>query len=209
MTTLYRVNGSLKNENLTSADSIILVENSNTTSPTTVAENRNYSFENRPVFIQKDSTDSNDINMLFEYYLERFKENETNFIYVLIHSYFEDGMDNPAIDMLNSYFELSPYPSISWFSTFFNTHLKEPNISYRLLRCLCNYKYRKFSKNLISFVRGALNDKSVEVQEAAFMVLESWRTQECLDVIESTQCINPLLEDYVKILRAELEQELC
>ena len=209
MATTYQIKSTLNNEFITTADNIILVENSNTTSPTTIAENRNYSFEDRPIFIQKDSTDSNDINRLFEYYLDRFKENETNFLYVLTHSYFEDGMDNPAIDMLNSYFELSPYPSISWFSTFFNTHLQEPNITYRLLRCLCNYKYRQYSKNLISFVRGSLNDKSVEVQESAFMVLESWRTQECLDVIESTQCVNPLLEDYVNILRAELEQELC
>lgn len=209
MATTYQINRTHNSEYLTSADNIILVENSNTTSPTLVAENNNYSFENSHKFIQKDSTDSNDINRLFEYYLNRFKENETNFLYVLTHSYFEDGMDNPAIDMLNSYFELSPYPSISWFSTFFNTHLQEPNITYRLLRCLCNYKYRQYSKNLISFVRGSLNDKSVEVQESAFMVLESWRTQECLDVIESTQCVNPLLEDYVNILRAELEQELC
>lgn len=159
--------------------------------------------------LQKDSTETEKMNRIFEHYLHMFQKNEQNFLFCLTHSSFEDGMYNEAADIIKTYFDLSPYPAISWFATVFNSHIQDPNVSYRLLRCLCNSRYRKYSKNLISFVRGALNDHSVEVQEAAFMVLENWRTQECLDVIEHTGFINPLLETYVMTLKYELKEELC
>lgn len=159
--------------------------------------------------LQKDSTETDKMNRLFEHYLHMFQKNESSFLYCLSHSSFADGMNNEAANVMKSYFELSPYPAISWFATLFNDHIKDSNISFRLLRCLCDSSYRKYSRNLISFVRGALNDKNVEVQEAAFMVLENWRTKECLDVIENTKYVNPLLETYASSLKEELKEELC
>lgn len=159
--------------------------------------------------IKKDSTSTEDMHRVFEHYLHIFSKNEPNFIHTLTHSIFEDGMENEASNLLKSYFALSPYPAISWFSTVFNSHLNDPNVSYRLLRCLCNKQYSTYSKNLISFVRGALNDKSIEVQESAFMVLESWRNKECLDVLENTNYVNPILAEYAESLKNELRDELC
>lgn len=187
----------------------LVFENSNSTRPSLLVESLNFTFDNQQTSLLIDSTDSKDITVAFEHYLTKFQESEANFIYTLTHSYFEDGMDNDAISALKSYFDLSPYPAISWFATLFNSHLQEPNITYRLLRCICDRTYSKYSKNLISFVRGSLNDKNIEVQEAAIMVLERWRTKECLDVIESTKYVNPLLEDYANTLKEELREELC
>ena len=57
-------------------------------------------------------------------------------------------------------------------------------------------------------VSGLRSEVSAE-QEAAIMVIEEWRTKECLEAIRSVhKFASDMIEDYAKMVADELEEEL-
>ena len=60
----------------------------------------------------------------------------------------------------------------------------------------------------IPMVRSGLSDKSTLIQEAAIMIIEEWRTKECLDALERTELTSQWIKEYANSVINELKEEL-
>lgn len=60
----------------------------------------------------------------------------------------------------------------------------------------------------IPMVRSGLSDKSTLIQEAAIMIIEEWRTKECLDALERTVLASQWIQEYANSVIKELKGEL-
>ena len=66
-----------------------------------------------------------------------------------------------------------------------------------------------YSDTLLPMVIAGLNAPSSKTQEAALMVIEEWRTKQCLDALKTyLNRSSRLIERYAKVVETELEEEL-
>lgn len=61
---------------------------------------------------------------------------------------------------------------------------------------------------LLPIVKAGLADKSSMVQEAAIMVIEQWRTKNCLEALETSTFHSKMIEVYANQIIEELKEEL-
>lgn len=65
------------------------------------------------------------------------------------------------------------------------------------------------SDMLLPIVIAGLANINSKTQEAALMVIEQWRTKNCLDALQTTNFSSVWLKEYAKQIEAELIEELC
>ena len=61
---------------------------------------------------------------------------------------------------------------------------------------------------LLPLVKAGLSDNSSKAQEAAIMVIEKWRSKNCLDAIQTAQFQSKWIREYAKQIELELITEL-
>lgn len=127
--------------------------------------------------------------------------------YLILHSTFEDGMTNPAIETVRHIFYRSPYIAGSWLSFLFSNNQTNDKLISGLLRIIATFE-KKYSGMFIPMVRSGLSDKSTLIQEAAIMIIEEWRTKECLDALERTVLASQWVQEYANSVIKELKEEL-
>lgn len=155
-----------------------------------------------------DGTSTAVINQKNEIDKQEFDKQSYKFLYLLRHTVFEDGMENEATSFFRKMQERNKYVAICWLQEFWSDHQEEPSVVEGIVRIIGSITDKAYWKPLISIVRSGLTDKSKPVQEAAIMVVESWRTLACYQALKQTQFEDGWIKDYAKEVMIELEDEL-
>ena len=121
---------------------------------------------------------------------------------------FEDGYRNALTNRFDEFYDLNPTVSLIWLYSFYNKNQKDDSVREGILRILSFIDNAEVRDIMLTMVKTSLNDINPSIQEVAMMVIENWRTAECLAALETTQFANPWMKDYSKKIIAELKVEL-
>lgn len=96
----------------------------------------------------------------------------------------------------------------SWLSTIYSSYQKDAVVLAGLLRIIELTIRNEDVDILLPIVKAGLADKSSMVQEAAIMVIEQWRTKNCLEALETSTFHSKMIEVYANQIIEELKEEL-
>lgn len=156
---------------------------------------------------ETESTSDVDIRKADITYLNALLNISDKVVYLILHSHFEDGMTNPAIETVRDIFYRRPFIAASWICMIFSSNQDNDRIISGLLRIIATFD-KSYSSIFIPIVRSGLSDKSPLTQEAAIMVIEEWRTEECLSALECTNLASQWIKEYAESVIDELKEEL-
>lgn len=149
--------------------------------------------------------DINKENEQFRQFLERQTK---SFISTLLWTDFEDGMENEITRLVGDFMGKNRYVTYCWLNQLFNDNRSTPVITSGLLRTLAMVVKREDADIMLSMVVAGLSSQHPEDQEAAIMVVEKWRTKECLDAMNNTIYGSDWVKEYAMQVADELREEL-
>lgn len=155
-----------------------------------------------------DSTDSNEINNKNEDFLNILKSHSSDFTTSIKKADFEDGMMNDVADEVEAYINQNKYATYLWLNSLYSHNQTDYKVISGLLRIIGLTIDIQDSDLLLPIVKCGLNDSHIETQEAALMVIEKWRTKECLDALNTSHFSSKWISKYAASIVKELEEEL-
>lgn len=155
-----------------------------------------------------DNTRSDDINKENERFNSFLESRRQAFIQMLTWVDFEDGMENEVTRLVSGYMKKNRYVTYCWLNKVFSDYRQEPIITSGILRTLVMVVNKSDADYMLPMVTVGLSSKYSEDQEAAIMVVEKWRTKECLDALLSTTYGSDWVKEYALQVAAELKEEL-
>lgn len=154
------------------------------------------------------NTNDEDINKTNERFMKSLELQSKDFIRMLVWTDFEDGMENEVTNLVASYMEKNRYVTYCWLNKLFNANRTRPNITSGLLRTLAMVVNKNDAGIMLSMVTTGLSSLHSEDQEAAIMVVEKWRTKECLEAMCNTTYGSDWVKEYAMQVIEELKNEL-
>lgn len=158
--------------------------------------------------VSLDATDTSSINQVNKAYLERLKQRSSAFVNSLVRTEFEDGMDNDLTEEVLNYVKGNQMATYLWLNTIYSSNQTDDVILSGLLRIIASVVDVEDSDLLLPMVKAALSDRSSNAQEAAVMVIEKWRTKNCLDALKTANIQSSWVRSYAKSVEKELISEL-
>lgn len=158
--------------------------------------------------VAKDSTESSAINNQNDEYLNFLRSRSESFAIAIKRADFEDGMMNDVTYEVESYLSTNKFATCLWLNSLYSKNQKDYELVSGLLRIIGLTIERSNSDLLLPIVKCGLADNHSETQEAALMVIERWRTKECLDALKTTNFTSKMISKYAKAIAKELEEEL-
>lgn len=155
-----------------------------------------------------ESTDSNDIEMQNRKVFAQLQKYTLTFVRILKRTDFEDGMTNYVSDVVEDFIKSNSFVTYSWLSTIYSNYQKDAVVLAGLLRIIELTIRNEDVDILLPIVKAGLADKSSMVQEAAIMVIEQWRTKNCLEALETATFHSKMIEVYANQIIEELKEEL-
>lgn len=155
-----------------------------------------------------ESTDSNDIEMQNRKVFAQLQKYTLTFVRILKRTDFEDGMTNYVSDVVEDFIKSNSFVTYSWLSTIYSSYQKDAVVLAGLLRIIELTIRNEDVEILLPIVKAGLADKSSMVQEAAIMVIEQWRTKNCLEALETSTFHSKMIEVYANQIIEELKEEL-
>lgn len=155
-----------------------------------------------------ESTDSNDIEMQNRKVFAQLQKYTLTFVRILKRTDFEDGMTNYVSDVVEDFIKSNSFVTYSWLYTIYSNYQKDAVVLAGLLRIIELTIRNEDVDMLLPIVKAGLADKSSMVQEAAIMVIEQWRTKNCLDALETATFHSKMIELYANQIIEELKEEL-
>jgi hypothetical protein len=157
----------------------------------------------------KDSTSSADLNRMNEEFHSSFSKRTQTFVWTLQHIDFEDGVENDIIKEVEGYIKTNRFVTYLWLHSIYSNNQKDIDVLAGLLRIIGMTVEKEDTDMLLTMVKAGLSDSHSKTQEAALMVIEQWRTRNCLIAIETAPSFNSSwLCDYAKQIESELNEEL-
>ena len=152
-------------------------------------------------------------------YTKYLRENESLFLNILSQTDFEDGCSNPAIEYVENNLIQNSYATSMWLNELLtkypidcNNKEKSSFVQYGVLRIISflgDKDYLDYIKgNLLLMIKVSLKSDINYVQEAALMVIESWRDRESLSLLNDVTFSDSLLQQYSDALKNEISDEL-
>ena len=161
------------------------------------------------VSASRDNTRDFDINVINQKDLVFFRSQSSNVVNVIKYSEFEDGMNNDASNLIESFVERNRFVAYNWINELYSKNQNAPKIIEGLLRSVAMCTPPDDFSIMMPMVRAALGSKHGEEQEAALMVIEEWRTKECFDAICNVRNFSSeWMQEYADKVKKELRQEL-
>lgn len=180
-------------------------EDTNIITPDIDASSSGRQFQNDNV----ESTDSEDINTRNKNFKSFLDERSKPFISNLKHTDFEDGMENDVIREVEGYLAINEDVTLLWMHSIYSNNQKDADILSALLRIIGMTVDSKCADMLLPMVKAGLADPNSKTQEAALMVIEEWRTKNCLDAIETAPNFSSAwIGKYAEQVKSELKEEL-
>lgn len=158
--------------------------------------------------ILDESTDTASLNAINERFLIQLRNRTDSFLNALAKTDFENGLSNDVTEEVQSYYSINKSVTINWLYEIYSKNQKNSIIIEGLLQIIAMTIPASDSNSLLPIVKCGLTDISPEAQEASIAVIESWRTKECLDALQTTLFRSKWMESYAKKVEKELEAEL-
>ena len=157
----------------------------------------------------KDSTSSADLNRMNEEFHSSLSKRTQTFVWTLQHIDFEDGVENDIIKEVEGYIKTNRFVTYLWLHSIYSNNPKDIDVLAGLLRIIGMTVEKEDTDMLLTMVKAGISDYQSKTQEAALMVIEQWRTRNCLIAIETAPSFNSSwLCDYAKQIESELNEEL-
>ena len=133
----------------------------------------------------------------------------TSFVNLLHHTVFEDGMNNPAIDIVRRIYQLEPYMTVTWLYGVYGMSQNDHVVIDGVLRIIAFLEIPSdVAVSFIPMLSLALLDESINCQEAAIMICEVWRSKECLEALQKATISDSPLKDYADSVISEISKEI-
>ncbi len=158
--------------------------------------------------VSPDSTNTVDINAVNRAYKTRLAEETDVFVQTLLRTDFEDGMENDLTEEVKGYIQDNALATYSWLAHIYSNNQKNENVIAGLLRIIAMDVEEEDYDDLLPIVKAGLSDYGSSAQEAAVMVIEKWRTKNCLDALQTAPIQTPWIRSYAKRVEKELIKEL-
>jgi len=156
-----------------------------------------------------ENTRVNDVNKANQEYFEYLQSRSEEIATAIMRTEFEDGMDNDVTLLIKSFAKRNKAATYNWLDELYSTHLRHSSVLQGILRTLAMITERGDENILLPMVVASLRSNNSAEQEAAIMVIEEWRTKECLEALCSTQKYSSeMIADYAKMVTKELKEEL-
>ena len=150
-----------------------------------------------------------DVNKANQEYLEYLRTRTEEVASAIAHTEFEDGMDNDVTLLVKDFARMNKSATYNWLDELYSKNLNRSIVVEGILRTLAMITEKGDENILLPIVVAGLRSGVSAEQEAAIMVIEEWRTKECLDAIRSVHIFaSDMIEDYAKMVADELEEEL-
>ena len=124
-------------------------------------------------------------------------------------SSFEYGFENELDEFLRACLAQDAATTREWLNQTFFEHFDDTAVAVGLLRAVAHLDYDEVQPQGPAMALAALSHKDVEVRECAIRAFENWGRPETLTLLESIQCQEPWLQDYVTRVVADLRKELA
>lgn len=161
-----------------------------------------------PVTVSE-NTRADDINKVNQEYLEYLRSRTDEISIAISRTEFEDGMDNDITLLIKSFAKKNKSATYNWLDELYSKNLNNPSVEQGVLRSLAMITEKGDESILMPIVVAGLRSNNSQEQEAAIMVIEEWRTKECLEAISSVPVFaSEMIEDYAKMVAEELREEL-
>ncbi len=155
-----------------------------------------------------DSTNTIDINSVNRAYRNQLSEETDTFVEELIRMDFEDGMENYLTEEVKGYIHDNALATYSWLNHIYSSNQKNEDVIAGLLRIIAMDVEEEDYDDLLPIVKAGLGDIGAKAQEAAVMVIERWRTKNCLDALQTAHIQSPWIRSYANKVETELIKEL-
>ena len=169
----------------------------------------NSSTEDNDTISSNENTRISDINVANQQFRQFLDSQTKDFIRMLTWSDFEDGMENDVTRQVGKYMGQNRYVTYCWLHKIFNENRSKPNITSGILRSLAMVVNKNDADIMLSMVTSGIASQHSEDQEAAIMVVEKWRTKECLEALLNTTFGSDWVKEYAMQVIEELKKELA
>ena len=149
-----------------------------------------------------------DVNKINQDDLEFFRTLSRDIVNAIINTDFEDGKDNDVTELIKSFKGRNKIATYCWLNELYVKNLEDHSFIEGLLRVLAIVADKGDEPALMSIVVAGLRSGNSAEQEAAIMVIEEWRTKECLDVLNTSLLPSGWIRRYANKVKGELEKEL-
>ena len=153
-------------------------------------------------------TRSVDVNKLNQDDLEFFRMHSDEVVRAITTTDFEDGMDNDVTELVRSFKRRNKLATYNWLNELYGKNLREPLFVEGLLRVLAVVTKKGEETGLMPIVVAGLRSGNSAEQEAAIMVIEEWRTKECLDALVTSSLTSGWVRKYAEKVEKELAKEV-
>lgn len=141
--------------------------------------------------------------------LRQYREQLTDHLLMLIkESELEYGF-NSALDVfLRDRLAENALATKEWLNSLFIQHIADPVVTTGILRTIAHLDYSEIAPQGPTIALATLANLNPEVRECGIRAFENWGTLECLHILRTVQCPEEWMQDYVKQVISDLEQEL-
>lgn len=154
-----------------------------------------------------ESTDSSNIESSNRKFFTQLNNYTPTFVRILKKTDFEDGVTNYTSDIVEDFIKSNSFVTYNWLSTIYSNYQKDAIVLAGLLRIMELTIRNEDVDFLLPIVKAGLADNSSMVQEAAIMVIEQWRTKNCLDALETSSFQSEIMKSYAYEVLEELREE--
>lgn len=144
-------------------------------------------------------------NILNENRKKEINGKTEEFLYLLRHSYFEDGMENEVSRFLDKLMEDNMCVTREWINDIFIKKYNDSNVVIRILYLLTNYSRREMGGNAISMAIMGLSHKDDMVKSAALKVVDHWNSPDMLPLLKNIEVKTPWVEDMLNVIVQQIE----
>jgi hypothetical protein len=169
----------------------------------------NSSREEDDAISSNENTSISDINVANQQFRQYLDSQTKDFIRTLTWTDFEDGMENDVTRQVGKYMGQNRYVTYCWLHKIFNDNRSKPNITSGILRTLAMVVNKNDADIMLTLVTSGIASQHSEDQEAAIMVVEKWRTKECLEALLNTTFGSDWVKEYAMQVVEELKEELA
>ncbi|MEY8684829.1 hypothetical protein AB9N12_01365 [Bacteroides sp. AN502(2024)] len=142
-------------------------------------------------------------------FIHHYQSELRTFVWTLKHTDFEDGVENDIIKEVESYIRTNKFVTYLWLHTIYSNNQKDVDVLAGLLRIIGMTVENDDTDMLLTMVKAGLSDPHSQTQEAALMVIEQWRTLNCLAIIETAPTFtSSWIRDYAEQIKSELKKEI-
>ena len=155
------------------------------------------------------ASDSSIENRLNAQRMKRFRADFSSRLLQLLHEQnFEYGIDTPADKLVRKCFHENEAISKEWINHLFVENFNDQTVLMGILRVLSHFDYQEVAPQGSTIALAALANASAEVRECGIRAFENWGSLQSLKVLENVNCEEKWLDDYLKQVIADLQEEL-